>query len=545
MASVFAMITLCPCAYAQEIPSQEPLGGTPIRRAAPAARSPSVPVETVPVSREAQLEARVRQLEAMVNQLSAQMQQLGAATATTATGPAPAPGTAAGTGTPAGADTPGPRGLLPSRSGGFGAPGQSLPPNPSPSERFRIPATLEDRKGNVRFGPGFEIRTDDDEFIFQFHNLTQFDYRGYQQYGQGAVKDSFLIPRQWFMFSGRITKPVGYFVSLAQAFDATNILDVFVDLTYDARLTIRAGRYKTPFTYEFFVEPPQGMLLPEQSIFFNNFGENRDLGVMAYGRLLNNKLDYATGIFNGARNGFVAPSDSKFISSFINYKPMGNSEGSLCENFNIGGSVFGGNEGQVPIPQTLRTIVPTAGNSVAGVPFLAFNNNVRQGGMLTLWDLHAAWFYQQWALIAEWASGFQDYALTSNMSARTHLPIESYYITLSYMLTGENRSATGIVKPYSPFSLRPGQFGTGAWELVGRYQFLDIGSQVFKSGLSDPNLWANRVYTTDLCVNWHINQYLKFTFDWEHAEFNQPVIYSPGKRQLTSDLFLARIQLYF
>ena len=113
------------------------------------------------------------------------------------------------------------------------------------------------------------------------------------------------------------------------------------------------------------------------------------------------------------------------------------------------------------------------------------------------------------------------------------------------MLTGETRSSMGIVKPRNPFSFKNGQIGLGAWELTGRYNFLDVGSQVFKNGLADPNLWANRVYTTDLGFNWHINQYLKFMFDWEHAVFNQPVLFAPDRRQLTSDLFVARIQLFF
>jgi phosphate-selective porin OprO/OprP len=532
---------------AQQIPQQEPFGAPSPSVTAPRAPSPATPaIPAAPssLSREAQLEERVRQLEAMVNQLSNQMRQ-GGTTAGTAGGamtvlPNIAPGATAPSNIPSPASA-----VLPSRTGGVGAPGQSLPPNPAPTNRFDQPATLQSLKGNFRFGPGFELRTDDDEFIFQFHDLTQFEYRGYEQYGQTPVKDSFLIPRQWFIFSGRITRPIGYFVSLAEGFDTANILDVFLELEYSPRMVLRMGRFKTPFTYEFFVEPIQGLILPERSIFFNNFGQNRDLGVMAYGRLANNTLDYAVGIFNGTRNGFVASSDSKFISSFINWKPFNNAEGSALENFNIGGSVFGGNETQVPVPQTLRTIVPTTGNTVAGVPFLGFNNNVRQNGMLTFWDLHTAWFYNQLAVIAEWQSGFQDYGLTSNIAARTHLPVQSYYIEAGYMLTGETRSGTGIVKPRNPFSLKSGQFGLGAWELTGRYNFLDIGNQVFKNGLADPNLWANRVYTTDLGFNWHINQYLKFMFDWEHAEFNQPVLFAPGRRQLTSDLFLARIQLFF
>ena len=30
---------------------------------------------------------------------------------------------------------------------------------------------------------------------------------------------------------------------------------------------------------------------------------------------------------------------------------------------------------------------------------------------MAFWDLHAAWFYKQLAVIGEWGSGFQDYAL--------------------------------------------------------------------------------------------------------------------------------------
>ncbi|MHC5538684.1 OprO/OprP family phosphate-selective porin, partial [Singulisphaera rosea] len=424
------------------------------------------------------------------------------------------------------------------------APGQSLPANPAPSKRFDSPATLEDRKGSVKFGPGFEIRTDDEEFYLQFHNLTQVDYRGYDPLGGNPVHNTFAIPRQWYMFSGRITRPIGYFVSLAHGFDAVNLLDVFVDFNYDPRLQLRIGRFKTPFTYDFMVKPIQGLIMPERSVFFNNFGLNRDTGVMAYGRLFK-KLDYAQGIFNGTRNGYISNQDGKTFAGFLNYKPFGNSEGSPLENFNIGGSALAGDQFQAPIPQTLRTIVATSGNAVAGIPFLNFNNNVRQNGQMAFWDLHAAWFYKQLAITGEWGSGFQDYSLTSGPGKRTHLPISSFYVESGYLLTGETRSGYGVVKPLHPFDLRKGKFGLGAWELTGRFQYLDINPQVFTQGLADPNLWANRIALTDVGFNWHMTQYLKFMFMWEHADFNNPVQYAPGKRSLSNNLFLARLQLFF
>jgi phosphate-selective porin OprO and OprP len=495
----------------------------------PPALPPGVaaPVDT---SKEA-LEARIRQLETMVNQLSGQVQQI-------STSPAP--------GGPAGPDVPSPGDVnAPSATGGTGAPGHSLPPNPPASPRFASPATLENKRANVKFGPGFEVRTNDDEFIFQFHNLTQFEYRGYQQGGQSNVRDTFTFPRQWWMFSGRAGKPFGYFVSIANGFDLMSLLDVFLDVEYDPRLKLRIGRFKTPFTYEFLVEPVQGLVVPERSVFFNNFGQNRDLGIMAFGRLFDNTFDYAGGIFNGNRNGFLANDNSKKVSGYINWRPMGNNEGSLFENLNIGGSVFAGDMSQAASPQIFRTVVATSGNTVAGIPFLGFNNNIREAGYMAFWDLHLAYYYKQFALISEWGSGFQTYAPSNALQARTRLPVQSYYVQGSYLLTGETRSSIGIVKPISPFDIRKGNYGTGAIEPYFRYEYMNVGNQVFSAGLADPNNWANALYQTHTGVNWHLTQYVKLYFDWNHAEFNQPVLFAPGRRQLTSDMFMLRLQLYF
>jgi phosphate-selective porin OprO/OprP len=503
---------------------------TPPRATAPP-NVRSTPV--VPGSRE-DLEARVRQLEATVqaltNKLNASASPGAAGAASTADAGATA-GTAGG--------LPG----APSRSGGALAPGQALPPNPDVSANFNSPATLENKPGKVKFGPGFAISTDDNEFILQFHNLTQFEYRDYQQGGQMNVKDSFLFPRQWWMFSGRAGANIGYFLSFAHGFDALSLLDVFVDWDVDPRFRLRMGRYKTPFTYEFIMEPVQTLVVPEQSIFFNNFGQNRDLGVMAYGRLFGSQVDYAAGVFNGTRNGYVALDNSKKVTAFVNWHPFGEWQGFLFENFNVGGSVYAGDQQQPDAPQILRTVVAIAGNAVAGVPFLGLNNNVRETGDMAFWDMHMAWFYQQLAVISEWGSGFQTYS--TNPVYRTRIPVQAFYVQASYYITGETRSSIGIVKPNNPFSIHNGQWGIGAIEPYFRYEYMDVGSQIFTAGFADPNLWANRVFQTHTGVNWHMTQYVKLTFDWNHAEFNQPVLYAPGKRQLTSDMFMLRFQLFF
>jgi phosphate-selective porin OprO/OprP len=161
------------------------------------------------------------------------------------------------------------------------------------------------------------------------------------------------------------------------------------------------------------------LITPERSLFFNNFGQNRDLGFMAYGQLFNgpnfdqvSKLQYAAGIFNGDRNLFLANQDGKFFSGFLNLHPFGDMQDSLLENLNVGGSVFTGVNAQPADPSTFRTVVPTTGNALLGTPFLVLNDGYREQGPMAFWDLHAAWFYRQLTL-SEWQSGYQDYAKTT------------------------------------------------------------------------------------------------------------------------------------
>jgi phosphate-selective porin OprO/OprP len=130
------------------------------------------------------------------------------------------------------------------------------------------------------FGPGFEWMTEDEEFQIQFHNETQVEYRAFDRTGQGAVHNGFFLPRQIWAFTGRITRPIEYYTSFQKGLGDVNIRDAFLNFRYDDRLMFKAGRYKPPFTYEFYAISNQDLMAPERSMFAINFGDNRELGAM-------------------------------------------------------------------------------------------------------------------------------------------------------------------------------------------------------------------------------------------------------------------------
>jgi phosphate-selective porin OprO/OprP len=318
-----------------------------------------------------------------------------------------------------------------------------------------------------------------------------------------------------------------------------------MNINYDPRLQFRIGRFKTPFTYEFFHEPIQGLINPERSLFFNNFALNRTVGGQVWGQLFDRRLDYAAGIFNTSRNAFLDTSDGKDFLGYLGFRPFQQNEDSILQFLEVGGSVDVGNQVNVPVPAVLRTNVATTGNTIAGVPFLAFNSNVRESGQHAFWSPHVALYRNHLSLIAEYQAGFSDYTTTAAGAQRTSLPIQSYYVQAGYFITGETVTNRNIVKPINPFNPYRNQFGLGAIELAGRFNTLNIGQQVFSAGLSDQNLWSRSVNLIDLGVNWYPTQFTKIYAGWQHADFGAPVQFAPGRRQLTSDMFWVRFQLFF
>ncbi|OJW24586.1 MAG: hypothetical protein BGO49_05960 [Planctomycetales bacterium 71-10] len=503
-----------------------------------------------------ELEATVRRLSSQVDQLSTRLRE---AESPGRTGPSVDDGVIGPDGSAMG---PGDGGAVPGSGSagpvggdavsedvaeeiGFGGTAAGFGPSAEiPTPRFDMPGVLPDRRTRSHWGPGFQLRTDDDEFDIQFHNLTQIDGRFYGIPDQDPVADTFDIARQWFIFNGHLTRPYEYYVSFVQAFDSFSALDIFLNVNYDKRFQFRFGRYKSPFAYEFYAQPTEALASGEWSVFFNNFGMNRDVGAMLWGESLFKRVDYAAGIFNGTPNAQVDLSNPKSLIAYLNLAPFRPREGSPLENFNVGGSVVAGSQDHAPVPSILRTIVPTAGSNVIGVPFLIFNGDVKAEGPRDLWSLHTAYFYRSLMLLAEWQSGFQTYGLTDK-PGRARVPVEGFYVQGSYFLTGETMASRGRVIPRRNFDLRRGRRGPGAWEPVFRYAYLDIGEQVFGAGLADPDIWTNRLYLTDVGINWYWNPYIRVLFDWQHAGFSTPVQYRPGGLSSTSDLFMLRFQFWF
>jgi phosphate-selective porin OprO/OprP len=443
----------------------------------------------------------------------------------------------------------GPAGEDPPLTGGLTSPSSSTAPKKG---RERLPLEgYYDQDYRERYG--FVFRSKNEEYELRVNGELQVDSRNYTQTKQNPVINDFDIPRARIYFSGRLTKPIEYQLSFQRSTNNFDLLNAFFNFRYDERFQLRIGRFRAPYTYEWAKLSNWEFLQPERSPFAANFGPNRQVGFMEWGNLFTNRLEYAAGMFDGPRNSYSDTNSAKDFMAFVDYRPFVQTESAL-KFLSVGGSVDVGDENNPLVPAVLRTstngsangVNTGTGDSLIAIPFLAFNNNVRERGARGLWELHATYFYKGLSVLGAWDSGFNDFALTTPGARPVHLPVSGWHVQTGYLLTGETIEKRGLVEPLHPFDLRKGKFGPGAWELQARYSTLAVGRQVFTSGLADPNLWTNSIQMVDAGFNWYLNRNIKVYFDWEHVLFGQPVYYHPGPGlQKTSDLLWLRLQYYF
>jgi phosphate-selective porin OprO/OprP len=411
-------------------------------------------------------------------------------------------------------------------------------PEPSTDERRTIPS----------FGEGFKWSTRDGEYDLVFHNETQLDVRAYAQPHSDPVNQfGFYISRVRLYFNGHLTKPIEYSVSLNKGLGDINLLDAYLNFNYDKRFQFRIGRYRVPFTYDWYALSNQFLPTPERSVFAINYGYNRNFALMIHGELGENRAEYAVALANGPRNQYFDFNADKDLLAYINYRPFQDSECfKALEYLNIGGSMTYGIQDQVPLPMEFRTSLnatESEGAFEAAPTFLQLNPDVFERGPRNMWEVHTAYYYKQLTLMAAWDTGYNSYARGNdpNIKVSTY----GYHAQVAYLLTGEEVTRRTFIDPLEPFDLRPGKRGRGAFEIQARYDEFVVGNEIFTGGLADPNEWTNRVKTIDTGINWYLNKFTRIYFGWQHAIFAHPVPFRPGEFQNSSDLFWTRFQIYF
>lgn len=407
-----------------------------------------------------------------------------------------------------------------------------------------------------RFGEGFEFSTPDDELQLRFRVLNQIDFKDFIPNDMLPARSGLYIPRTRVYFEGQVSKSLEYEVSIQRSVEGVwDLLDGNLNVRPSEPFQIQFGRMLVPYSYDWFDHLEQYFIAPERGLFPLNFGLSRSAGLMAHGLVLDERLQYAVGGFDGRLAGIADNNTTRDAVGYLNARPFLHSERfPALRHLNLGGSIFGGLQNIPAEPLPLRTSLQSSENDeaarAASATFLTYNENVYAFGDRAAGALHLAYYWRGLSVEAEYQKGRFGY-MRRNPEEHTlvlaNVPVTGYNITGAYFVTGEEITERTTVVPLRNFRIRPGEFSPGAVELFARYSELEMGREIFTHDFADPANSSRSARMVDVGVNWYWNRFVKFYFDWQLPYFGSPVLVNEanGLHRSSAPLFWLRCQIYF
>ena len=338
-------------------------------------------------------------------------------------------------------------------------------------------------------------------------NISGFDFRRIRPTVEGTV---------FGKYDFRFTPEFGE-AKTANATSTSGIVDAYVDARFQPWFKVRAGKFK-PFVGLERLQGGADIKFIERSYVSNNFLPNRDLGAAIHGDVLDGKLNYSVGIYNGVTDGGDIPTtqdtnQDKDYAFRVFATPFKDDVG-LLSGLGFGIAATHGNFRGTSAASGLPAY-KTAGQESN---FFAYTgSSVFANGSRDRITPQAYYYYGPLGVIAEYARASQD---VSNGTTTANLDNDAWQIAASYLITGEDASFKGV-KPKQVFDTDKG--GWGAWELVARYQENNIDDAAFSSATvtryADPRNNARSAKSWAAGVNWYLNQNVKIALDYENTRF--------------------------
>ncbi|MGR3318305.1 MAG: hypothetical protein ACUZ8O_07460 [Candidatus Anammoxibacter sp.] len=191
------------------------------------------------------------------------------------------------------------------------------------SSYFKLPLDMGYKKG-------FYFRTHDNRFSFKINPMLRFRYT-FDDFDDKEDNSSFKIDRGRLIFRGNAYNPnIKYFIQLEtrstgtkDGSKAVELIDFFSDITYVPNAKIRFGQWRVPFNRQMNTAIWKLQMI-DRPVANNEFNLGRQLGVMVHGELLDHKLEYYGGFWNGNFRNESRNDNNEHLWIFrASYNPFG------------------------------------------------------------------------------------------------------------------------------------------------------------------------------------------------------------------------------
>ncbi len=172
------------------------------------------------------------------------------------------------------------------------------------------------------------LKTTDNSFRLDIYGYGQFRYNYETKNISGAVDQSnFQVQRvrlgfKGYAYSDKLKYQFLLSASQTGEFDKVTLLDGFVDYSPINQFGIRAGQFKVPYSTSFTISAAE-LQFVERTQVDSNFRFDRDNGVNVYGKILDSKLTYNLGAYNGEGRNKSNPDNGMMYVGRLMFEPLG------------------------------------------------------------------------------------------------------------------------------------------------------------------------------------------------------------------------------
>jgi len=358
----------------------------------------------------------------------------------------------------------------------------------------------------------------------------------------GDVQNGADFRRARLAAAGDAWENIGYMLEMDFAFPGR---PTFMDVWMEARdvlggNTVRIGQYRQPIGMDGLTSVKELTFL-ERALPFA-FLPFRQIGAMYFGNTDDEQSTYALSGFRyptGPYGGNIGDSGGYGLATRLTHLLVDNGDGNGLLHIGGGYSYANPANNLIQYRNQPEIFVTEAGGSTVpvGVP-----NNVPpfvNTGPISAQDYHLFDAELAYAIGSFYAQSEVLYTLVRQRNGEVN-SFSGAYAHFGYFLTGESRAYNrkggvfGRVKPLDPFN-RDG--GCGAWEIAGRWSYIDLNSKSIQGG---------RMTDLTFGVNWYLNQFTKFQFNYIHSFLrNSPAVYGPVVNNSNADILAIRAQVDF
>lgn len=360
---------------------------------------------------------------------------------------------------------------------------------------------------------GLSVTSPDKQYSFNLHGYVQADNRTFL--GGGAATgstDTFLIRSARPVIDAKMTDYFNARFMMDFGRGQSTLLDAYGDfhpMPDSNYVNLRAGEFKVPVGIERWQNESDVLFVERGQT--TNLVPYRDIGVMVYGQLVPDQLEYQLALVNGASDLQANTGDTdnkKDIAGRIFAYPFRWIGVHAIEGIGLGaGGTYGIHQGSSTAAD-LTTGYVTVGQRA----YFTYLPGVFADGPEWRVNPQAMYYNGPLGIIGE-------YVLNSQKIAHGSINIlenKAWEGIASYVLTGEDAAFDGV-KPAHNFDPKAG--GWGAFELVARMSELNVDRAAFPT-FASPAVSSRSALERTFGGTWYFNPSVKLNLDFSFTSFD-------------------------